>query len=68
MSVQDDLESYFSGMMNNDYMRCLSIEKRYGLDGYPPQVVTTWMSAEIREPGSGNATIDRLLGNEEEDQ
>ena len=68
MSVEHDLQTYFTAMGRpNGWETCLSIERRYGLDGYPPEVVTTWMSAEIEKRGSGNAAIDRLLGNDQED-
>lgn len=68
MSVQHDLEEYCKAMAQPDgWQTCLRIERRYNLDGYPPPVVTEWMSAEIKESGSGDAAIDRMLGNDEED-
>ena len=44
---------------------CLAIEKRYELDGYPPEIVTRWFVAEMANPGSGYDAIDRLLCPEE---
>lgn len=68
MDIQHDFERYWKAMAQPDgWNTCLQIERRYGLDGYPPEVVTTWMAAEIEKEGSGDAAIDRLLGNDVED-
>ena len=68
MSVEHDLEAYCKAMgQPNGWETCLRIERKYGLDGYPPPVVTEWMSAEAKEPGSGDAAIDRMLGDGEDE-
>jgi hypothetical protein len=68
MSVEQDLQTYCKAMGRpNGWETCLRIERKYALDGYPPPVVTEWMSAEAKEPGSGDAAIDRMLANDQED-
>jgi len=37
--VTNDIKQYNRAMMNNMTGYALSIEKKYGLDGYPPQIV-----------------------------
>jgi len=39
MGVQEDLDAYVKGMMDNNVDRCLMIEQQYGLAGYPPNIV-----------------------------
>jgi len=43
------------------------MHQKQALDGYPPPVVTEWLSAEAKEEGSSDAAIDRMLGNDTED-
>jgi hypothetical protein len=59
--IKRDHERYVTGMVNGEHAVCLAIERRYGLDGYPPQWVSEWMNAEMQKPGSGGAVIDKLI-------
>ena len=61
MSVKDDYASYMMRMMDGDSSGALAIEKRYGLDGYPPEVVSLWLWSEVEKPGSGFDAIDEHL-------
>lgn len=63
MSIEHDLAEYWKAMAHpNGCHTCLRIERKYALDGYPPPIVTAWMSAEAKEPGSGDDAIERMLG------
>lgn len=62
MNIEQDIKTYMNGLMNGHWQTCLSIETRYGLDGYPPEVVTTYLAAERDEPGSGPKAIDDYMG------
>lgn len=45
--AKDDLEDYYKAMMKNDIGEALSIEKRYCLYGYPPDIVSFALQAII---------------------
>ena len=64
MSMETDQQDYNRAMIDGDHGRALAIECRYGLDGYPPMIVSVWFAAELRESGSGNAAVDAALGND----
>jgi len=67
-AAERDLETYCKSMAQpNGWETCLRIERRYGLDGYPPEVVTTYLAAEVAEEGTGEAAVDKMLGPREED-
>lgn len=38
--TNDDLELYKKAMINGNIFLALEIERKYGLDGYPPSMVT----------------------------
>ena len=40
-----DRDGYYLAMIKGDYATCASIEQKYGLYGYPPEVVSTALSA-----------------------
>lgn len=61
-TLEEDHKSYYKRMENGDSTGALAIEKRYGLDGYPPEIVSLWFVAEIEEAGSGFSAIDARLG------
>jgi hypothetical protein len=42
----EDMKRYMKSMMNGG-MEALAIEEKYGLDGYPPEIVTTVLNARI---------------------
>jgi len=59
-AVERDAKLYMRAMMENPDA-AYAIECRYGLDGYPPSVVSEWFAAEIKRPGSGDAAVDALF-------
>ena len=42
-----DRDNYYLAMINNDGSMCWDIEERYGLDGYPPELVTVGLNAAV---------------------
>lgn len=64
--VKKDCDRYHEALGEwNSNTECLAIERRYDLDGYPPDVVTRWFVAEIAKPGSGYDALDKLFEDEE---
>ncbi len=61
MSAKADLKMYFEGMERNDVDLCLSIERRHGLDGYPPNIVTFALQAIVDGKNMYKA-IDEMMG------
>ena len=42
----EDMKRYMKSMMDGG-MEALAIEEKYGLDGYPPEIVTTVLNARV---------------------
>ncbi len=61
MGTKKDLDRYWDGMKSGDWETCLNIERKYGLDGYPPDVVTTALQAKADGKDMEKA-IDEMLG------
>lgn len=47
MSAIEDKKAYGKAMMSGDAYRCLQIERKYELDGYPPELVSIGLDAAI---------------------
>lgn len=63
--IKTDLDRYMQGMMmSGGHSLCLAIERRYGLDGYPPQIVTAALVAGADGKDMHDA-VDRLLSGED---
>lgn len=61
---EQDLQRYMDAMMqHNGWQSALAIERRYGLDGYPPDIVSGALAAGARGEDM-DAWIDNKLGNE----
>lgn len=62
--AQADLDRYWQAMSRSGgWTVCLAIEKRYGLDGYTPEIVTAALSAAA-EGRDMDEAIDDLLGDD----
>jgi hypothetical protein len=61
LDAQEDLEEYWAAMKIGDIPAALEIERRYGLDGYPPSIVTVGMKALAEGRNMGKA-IDKAMG------
>lgn len=62
--IKADLDRYWRAMSRSGgWATCLAIEKRYELDGYPPEIVTAALTA-CAEGEDMLEVIDRLLGEE----
>ena len=44
--ILNDIKTYFNAMSQNNVTLCLSIERKYGLEGYPPNIVTPALQAK----------------------
>tara|TARA_Y100000310_G_scaffold307319_1_gene349306 strand:+ start:790 stop:1122 length:333 start_codon:yes stop_codon:yes gene_type:complete len=55
-----DSEQYAKAMMNGNCDLAFAIEKRHGLDGYPPEVVTIGLAAIAKGEDPGRAIAERL--------
>ena len=64
MSAADDKHAYFKAMMSGNCEACLRIERKYGLDGYSPEVVSIGLDAAVRGNDPEEA-IDAYLAGEE---
>lgn len=63
--IQADLDRYCKAFIQPEGWRiCLDIERRYGLDGYTPQIVTAALVAAANGEDMGNA-IDALIAPDE---
>lgn len=55
MGIQEEMEidikNYYKGMRENNISLCIAIEKRYGLYGYPPNIVCSALQAEVHGDG-----------------
>ena len=61
MGAKEDLERYWEAMSHNNTSLCLMIEKKYELDGYPPSIVATALTAKA-EGRDMYKEIDKILG------
>ena len=59
--IERDIESYHKGLMKNDVALCLAIERRYGLDGYPPNMVSVALQAMVNGENVGKV-LDDIMG------
>ena len=50
-----DKTTYFKAMMANHTGTCLCIERKYGLEGYPPEVVTAGLNAACQGENAADA-------------
>jgi len=48
LGVMKDLERYNKALCQNDVRLCLIIERQYGLDGYPPNIVAQALGAKAQ--------------------
>lgn len=60
-NAKEDLKKYGKMMQNGNSQGALLIEQRYGLDGYPPSIVSTALNALAEGKNMGKA-IDQALG------
>lgn len=64
--INEDLTRYCKAMTQvGGVDTCLAIERRYGLDGYPPSIVTQILSAGARGEDMV-AAEDKAIGGGEE--
>ena len=52
-----DKTAYFKAMMANHTGTCLCIERKYGLEGYPPEVVTAGLNAACQGENAANDAL-----------
>jgi hypothetical protein len=57
----EDLDLYCKLLAANNVHACLQIEKRWGLDGFPPNVVSSVLS-RVADGDSLDEAIDDVLG------
>jgi hypothetical protein len=50
-----DLKAYNRAMLASDCSACLTIERRWGLDGYPPEVVTYALGRAVQGENAAHA-------------
>ena len=61
MNAAEDHRNYYNAMVNGHTRTCLKIEEKYGLDGYPPEFVTTVLCARIEAELQERERIITLL-------
>lgn len=62
--VQRDIDRYCKSMMREGGWReCLTIEKKYGLDGYPPEIVSVGLRAALNGEDVFDAVDNYTSGN-----
>jgi hypothetical protein len=61
LEAQEDLEDYLKALTENNIDEALYIERKYGLDGYPPNIVTVGLSAKANGKNMYKA-LDAALG------
>ena len=59
--IDIDIENYHGGLMKNNVTLCLAIERRYGLDGYPPNMVSVALQA-MASGEDMNKALDDMMG------
>ena len=59
--LERDIENYNRGLMKNNVALCLAIERRYGLDGYPPNRVCVALQAMVNGENVGKV-LDDIMG------
>jgi hypothetical protein len=62
--VQADMDTYFKSMMNGNIDKCCSIEDKYDLYGYPPEIVSVGLNAAFEGTCIYEAVDKYLLGEE----
>jgi len=60
-AITKDIETYFNALLQNNTSLCLNIERRYGLDGYPPNIVIAALQAK-EEGKNMYKFIDKMMG------
>ena len=64
MSARDDRPAYMAAMLSNNTRAALEIERRHGLDGYPPELVSVGLKAAAEGKDALQA-VDAYLDGEE---
>jgi hypothetical protein len=59
--AKEALESYWEAMKEHDIDSALSIEREFGLDGYPPDIVTFALTA-VAEGRNMYKALDKRMG------
>jgi hypothetical protein len=63
--IATDLDRYHKGMRSmNGFGMCLAIERKYRLDGYPPQIVSVALVAGSKGADM-YAAVDHFIGADE---
>ena len=57
-------DGYYLAMIKGDYATCTSIEQKYDLYGYPPEVVSTALNALARGMDADVAISEYIGGKE----
>ena len=61
LEAKKDLEIYYRALSRNDVSRCIGIERKYDLFGYPPNIVGSALNAKAQ--GLDMATfLDEMMG------
>jgi hypothetical protein len=55
-----DRDAYSKAMIRNDLNTCVDIEQRYGLYGYPPELVSVGLNAACEGKDSDQAIADYI--------
>jgi len=55
-----DREAYSKAMIRNDLNTCVAIEQRYGLYGYPPELVSVGLNAACEGKDPERAVADYI--------
>lgn len=66
-SALADREAYSKAMIRNDLHTCVEIEQRYGLYGYPPELVSVGLNAACEGKDPQQAVDDYIEARCEED-
>lgn len=62
-----DKSAYFKAMMANHTGTCFQIEQKYGLDGYPPEVVSVGLAAACLGENAADAAARYCNPDNDED-
>ena len=57
-------QQYADAMRDGDHARCIQIEQRQGLYGWPPEIVSVGLAAIDRGEDPSDA-IDKYMGNDQ---
>lgn len=58
---QEEVDTYYKALCKNDIALCLSIERRHGLDGYPPNIVMAGLQA-LADGRDMYKALDEIMG------